>query len=357
MGISFIFDMTLYGNMYPELAHYVRRFLKILRFILVLVFICNLDFKKSFIKQLLLFICFISFCFISNHHIRNWVIFDIFFAPVFLSGLIDRQRLVNIVFFAVSGAVLSVIILHFLNLLPDPVFYRGEKIRYALGFLHPNLLGFSLLFCCILFILKKRGLDRYGIVFLITLSVFCYFIPNSNTSCFLILVLMIFAAASDYLKKRPLSSVQTRLLAIVSCSFVVLIVAFSYLIIYTEILKDYIVLFPGELWARFSLAKVALDNYDVTLFGTKIAVDSNFTVDFAYTFIPISYGIVGFAFFMIFFIYSIKKSVYIKSYELLAVFILMSIYGISETVIFTPLFMFVFLCTYSKDYFKAEISS
>lgn len=350
MAISFVFDMTLYGQMYPETAHFVRRILKVLRFVLILYFICSLNFKKSFGRKLLLFICFIALCFLSNRYIRNWNIFDIFFVPLFLSELINRQRLANTVFSTVIFSVLSVIVLHYLNLLPNSVFYRSpDKIRYALGFLHPNLLGFSLVFICIMFLLKNRRLDKIGVALFIALSCFCYFIPNSNSSCFIILLLIILGIISNYLKAMNLTGGQNRTLFVISSSFVLFTILSSYFIIYSEVFKDYIISLPGELWARFSLAKDALDKYEITLFGTPIEVTQNFTVDFAYTFIPICYGISGFVLFLTFFIYSIRKAVYKYSYELLAIFILMTIYGISETVIFTPLFMFVFLCAYAED--------
>ncbi len=357
--ISLVYDWTFYSRMYPETAHYVNRLSKVIRTLFVIYFLCHLDYKKNYIKGLLSVVCFVIFCFISNKYTKNWYVFDIFFVPLFLSSLFERDRLIKVLIISFIIAVLSIFILHFLELLPALTFDRDGKIRYALGFMHPNTLGFIVVFFCILYLIKNKGLDFTGYILLSLCALFCIFIPNSNTSSFLIIFLLLVSTVANYLNKIHLNIFQKKILFYLCCAFIFTVVVGSYLIACFGFGQEFIERMPGALWARFSMGKIALDNYSLTLLGQPIKIVGDYevqlsgqsgyyTVDCAYFNIPLSFGLICSLLYLGIFIYAIKKSIYNSSYELLAVFILMILYGVSEVVIFTPLFMFVFLFSFIR---------
>lgn len=344
-----IYDWTLYGKVYPEIAHFVNRLSKIIRVLWVIFFLCHLDYKKRYIKQLLLVVLFIALCFISNKFTKNWYIFDIFFVPFFLSSLIDRDRMVKALLISFFIAVSSIFILHFLELLPEISISRDGNVRYALGFIHPNTLGFIVLFVCILYILKNRILNTWGYIFFLLCSLFCFFVPNSYTSSFLIILLLVMTFFANFLKKANLNNIQKKIIFCSCIIFLFSVVLLTYLIAYFEFCKNFIESLPGALWARFWMGKAAMEQYGLSLFGQSIYIDNSFTVDCVYFYVPISFGFVCSFLYLIMLVYSIKKSISDSNYELLAIFILMILYGISEVVVFSPLFMFVFLCAFIKS--------
>jgi len=358
--ITLIYDWTLYSRMYPDLAHFVNRVSKVIRTLFVIYFICNLDYKKKFFNKLLLAVIFVVFCFISNKYTKNWYIFDIFFVPLFLSTLINRDRLVKLLLVTFFVAVSSILFLHFLDLLPLLTFDRAGKIRYALGFMHPNTLGFIVVFMCILYVIKNKVIDVTGYIILFLCALFCIIVPRSNTSSFLIILLMLFSTVANYLNKANLNNVQKSKLFYLCCAFVFTVIIVTYLIAYFEIGREFIEKLPGALWARFDMGKRALDNYGLSVLGQPIKIvcdyevqvlgqDGYYTVDCAYFYVPITFGVVCFCLYLAVFIYSIRNTIYNSHYEILSVLILMILYGISEVVIFTPLFMFVFLCSFIRE--------
>ena len=171
---------------------------------------------------------------------------------------------------------------------------------------------------------------------------------------------MLFSTVANYLNKANLNNVQKSKLFYLCCAFVFTVIIVTYLIAYFEIGREFIEKLPGALWARFDMGKRALDNYGLSVLGQPIKIvcdyevqvlgqDGYYTVDCAYFYVPITFGVVCFCLYLAVFIYSIRNTIYNSHYEILSVLILMILYGISEVVIFTPLFMFVFLCSFIRE--------
>lgn len=357
-----IYDFTFYWKIYPELAHFVSRFSKFIRFSLIIYFLCLWKTKKNY-KELFLFVFFIVFSFISNSYSKNWYFFDLFFVPLFLSIYICRRKIIDTIFYFSSASLVSVFILYSLQLLPSLSFNRGEVTRYALGFVHPNALGFVVLFICILFVLKKQIISAIDRAFILGAICFCIFVPNSNTSALLISLLFVFSSLSNYLFKGNNSEAQDNKLFLLVIFFFFSIIILTYVISYSETCVSFTQKYARTLSDRFSMGKSAMDYYGLSFWGQHIKTvldydvqvlgkNGYFTVDCAYFFIPITYGILCYLFYLMFMFFSIRSAIYKKHYEMIGIFILIALYGVSEVVIFCPLFMFVYLCSFSIHEFE-----
>lgn len=351
-----IYDFTFYWKIYPDLAHFVSRLSKFIRAFLIIYFLFYWNNIKDY-KKLFLFAVFIVFSFVSNSCTKNWYFFDIFFAPLFLSFYICRKKLLNTLFFFSCIALVSVFVFYSFDLLPSLSFNRDDFTRYALGYVHPNALGFVVLFICVLVVLKKQMLSIYDRVFLLVAVCFCVLVPNSNTAALLISLLFVFSFVSDYLLKQNNSERRASFLIRIVLFFIFSVIVLTYLISYSEACVSFIQSHAGTLSARFSMGKAAMDHYGLSLFGQHIntVLDYDvqvlgktdyFTVDCAYFYVPITYGTLCYLFYLLVLVFSIKSALNKKYYEMIGVFVLIALYGVSEVVIFSPLFMFVFLVAF-----------
>ena len=111
---------------------------------------------------------------------------------------------------------------------------------------------------------------------------------------------------------------------------------------------------PGSIWARFELGYIAYERYGLSLFGTPIesvfpdpekGITEYFTVDCAYFFILINYGVVTFASYIVFMLILFRKAVFTDNYKSVFILFLLVLYGVSETLIINSFLIPIFVCS------------
>lgn len=349
------FSYTQFYNEKFESFGLVTKFLYVLRYVSVIIFILNFLILKLERRQLYICIGFIAIDFILKKFTGKHVLFEICFLPLCLAQCVNRKKFCNVLLATLIVCFFLILFGHFLGYFTNEVFYRGDLIRETYGFCHPNTLGLVVLVISFVYVLKRDCFNFADAIILLSLSIFCYLFPRSITSAACILMLIVFSFISNYFMKMQLSIKSKNIIFFVSISFILTVIFFSYLFSLTGIGKETLINMPGSIWARFELGKIALERYDISFFGTPVeffhpdsekGITEYFVVDCLYIFMPLNYGLIVSLLFLAFFIYIIYKSIIAGEYKLLFIMLILVLYSVSEITVFDrimiPIFAFIF---------------
>ncbi len=214
-----------------------------------------------------------------------------------------------------------------------------QASRISLGFYHPNTLGGMLMIIGIeMMYVFRNSKNPVPYLFSILLLVFNWMICKSRTS----LGVLTFAILCFILLKLNVNLIKNKVSQFLARNSYVLFVLLSFTLVL--IYRSNSALGAQlDSWfsTRLSLADNYLNIYGINLFGNAIstfddvyvAVDGTlyYTVDMAFICNALSYGIVGFLFFSIFYNLSFRELYKEKKYFLILSTLLMLVYGMMET--------------------------
>lgn len=341
-----------------QLDYCVYKTLNFLRYVCIFLFLVYYFVWKPHKKFLWIFIVFIISDYLFKKLANTHLLFELFFIPLCLSQFVRREKLYKILFISALLSLSAILIMYLVEILQPDTFFRGEQIRYTLGFSHPNSLGFISFYIAVLLILCRENFGLTSIFVLFGLALFNFTIPRSVTSAVLILFLLFSMLLIKIDGIRRILDQKNTILCFMVIGFFITIIIATYVVAFTEVGKEFLVNLPGSIWARFQLGKVAFDRYGLSLFGTPIVnifpdPDNNifeyFVVDCAYFYFPINYGLVFFISFLFLFVITIYRSIKLKEYKFLIVLISMMIYGTSEILIAVPIMMPVYSYIFCKS--------
>lgn len=332
---------------------FFRRLLRYSRIALVcLYFYC--EYKNGFDKKRLLKSSFFIVIFLCSSYFSKswaWVLFDLLFIPVLFSNYVSFNKVVTVSFFCFSAGTLLTILFNYLNIIPDVPFSRHGSVRYPLGFSHPNNLGLFLMLISITSVFLCKKFSWYIYLLISILTVFCILVPKSYTPAYIMIMLLVgLPIVCKYERKGLSDSVKRNLFNVFIFAFVILVVSI-YLIAIFGIGENIIRSLPGALWARFSSGYRALSEYGISILGQQVTLSkalfetnhNALILDCSYFFMPIVLGVIPTLLYFYLLFVSVKHSIYSLNLRLFFVQCLALFYGISETMIFSPYFIFLFL--------------
>jgi len=352
------FNMSTIGFGFGDFYNGLEDIFIYLRVVLIILFLIAIfkDFRKDL---LVLFICFMSIFFFSYTTKENWMLFDLFFIPLFLKNYIHLKLFNNLYFYILIFITFLVVTLDYCNVLPHIIYNDSSRginnIRYNLGFAHPNTLGCMLFLISCLFVIRKNNLKIPDFLFLILIAIFCYVIPNSITAALSVFLLSIICFIFNVIRNRISYSFKKIIFYLYILMFFSSVTVVYY-VVFSETGKNIIESLPGSLWARFSLGLDAIDSYGFHLFGQPVqetgtiaflqgtATSKFFVIDSTFFYLPIVLGIIPTIVFILLYLLSVKKIIDKENWYLLSVFLVVLFYSISENYIVTRfLFMFLFV--------------
>lgn len=311
----------------------------LIRVIWILIYLFKIILFRVEKRELICFFLFISFSYISKRINQSYFLYDCFFVPMFLASFVDIKKIIYLFFSIFIIGTLSIIILDFLGFFPKLVSFRGSDIRYNLGFCHPNSLGLMIMVIAMTYVIAIKKLKIFSTIFLLLLSLFCYKIPNSFSSTFSILLLTVCTFLST---NRQVISFFEKIKKVhfVVIFLFILFLLIIYLVGYYANNINFKLLFTGEIGARFILGYKGFIDVGLSLFGKTVNVD--YPIDSVYYFLPIYWGILPtimyFGLYLFFVINAFSK----KDYKLFLIQCIVLLYGISEAIIVSPIFMFIY---------------
>lgn len=218
---------------------------------------------------------------------------------------------------------------------------RGNALRYALGFNHPNTLAFMLLLIAldILYLCRnKKPIIKivsyiFGFIMLFTI----YKLTVSRTSiiilAFSLFMFIMFNFKMDFLSIKPIK-------IFLSLSYFLLFI-FSYFLVHlyesgTAIGEKINNLFSTRLYLCSYYTKI----FGLTLFGQRVGQGGNtplkvgdvvyYTIDNAYVWGLLTFGIITSILLGILFFFAIKKTLENKNYHLFILILTTLAYGVTE---------------------------
>lgn len=238
-----------------------------------------------------------------------------------------------------------VIGLNIIGFLPDYTIYKWDKIRYSLGFAHPNQLGLrigQIVICH--FYLNKDNLRLRDYILAILLAIFTYIVPNSQTA--FIIIVLVSLLSYVYLLLRRIASDLIKIYSyfLVSISTIVNILS---IYLSTRPINNHIIESVNSILSyRFSMCYKVYSIYGITWFGNDIAVSllereakgllslGSLWLDNAYMSMLVRYGIVTYLIISVLYILSMIYMVKIKEYYILTLLFIYSVYGVMENYYF-----------------------
>lgn len=238
-------------------------------------------------------------------------------------------------------------------------FVRDGEFRYALGFIHPNTLGYFLLslYFEIIYLFHKK-INLLSFILLSVLMELILNIPKSRAAQ-LAIVLFIIISLIYYISKKVKiknnGNVKNYSFALRNLFLFLLIVSFVLTTLYSN--GNNIAIQLDDLFSsRLYLQSLYLDEYGISLFGNYInyfsIIDNYFaTLDNVYFRLIMNFGIIGFL--LVFWVFN--KTIYntIKNNEVLLtiIFITLLFYGMMEYSIIKPglnIFLIYFPCLFNS---------
>lgn len=312
--------------------------------------------------NLILCVIFLIAAYFLNKYTKTQLVYDLFFIPLFICQFLNKEKFYKYVLVSFCLFFVIELCLYFSGYVHDSdTFFRQNGMRrYALGFIHPNALGFYVMLFCLYSVMLKTSFKFYDYLIFLVLAYFCYKIPNSITSASLIFLLAVFVFLSNIFLRKNLSKKINYLLLILSLLSVALVLFFTYYITFTEAFKADLQSLPGSIWARFELSKKGYEIFGFSLLGKydefiamAVSIIQNYgpkamwlILDCTYFYLPIIHGLIVYAIFMFMLIWSFVRGIVDQKYLYALIMFVVVIYGVSETTIFRSVMMPLFAYTF-----------
>lgn len=240
--------------------------------------------------------------------------------------------------FIFSGlAFLFTLIMASINVYPNEVSFRGDNIRYSLGFLTSTLPESMVLFSFLtLFGLKGKKLNGLMILFYFLFGLLIFYLTRARTS-FLLLILSLllsllvkFKFANSFVGFVRRHKLLLIIFSLVPVIFLLMSVFLTYLL---SIGNGFAIYLNGILSTRLRLQLDAFQNYSFSLFGNIFETHLNDLyagVDNSYLFIYFNYGFIALIFVLYTYYKLVKLSLIRKNSCLFSILVVILIQGLTD---------------------------
>ena len=310
-------------------------------------FICLVMTKcdiHTFAKIVVIFI--ISFISYTKTHETVFII-ELLASIMFI--MIDTKDLFKLLFYERLILLLFIMLCSFTGVLPFNVvnIFKGGTtpatvVGYAFGYDHPNQFAGNVCFLIISYICyKNERIKVRNIISIFIASLFVYIFSKSRTllaiTAFIILMLFFLKSkiASDKLKKI-LDVIAPLILPAFATASMIFPLSMATA---TGRFREYLWAFNGLIGSRFTHSARVFSTYRVPLWGGINQFNelqnlySYSVVDSGYVNLLYDFGIVGFAIFIILYIFAIKKLLMKQEYVYVIATIAVFLWGFTENVL------------------------
>lgn len=332
---SVLRDTTLkydYADIYSFLLNFY--------WIPIWIAIVNILFFTDYtIGQLCIYIIFAVVYWVSYRNYANYRLYHSFL--ILLSARhIEWKNFIKKALILYGTLLLVVFFGYCFDLLKSvDIYYRGDEVRWTLGFVHPNLLGGYIMVFAMLWVTERyENFNFWDAIVVLALAAFTWKGPASRTSSLIMGILLFFAIISKKYGKWLLKNAITRL-AIIYIYPLCFLFIFCCSYLYDE-KNVFLVKLDAILSGRVRFGHLFLDKYYHTWFGQKIKQINNRTamltgksamyLDSSYMRLYVGVGIVGCLITLWIFTRIMRYAVENARWDIISGSIAMAIYGISE---------------------------
>jgi hypothetical protein len=253
---------------------------------------------------------------------------------------VEWKPFVKRTFFFYGAMLLFVFFAYGFGLLTSvDIYYRGDVVRWTLGFVHPNLLGGYLMVLAMLWVaVRYETFNFFDVLVVLLLAAFTWVGPASRTSAMimglLLLIVLLSKLCGRWLLRSPI--LRFALMYVFPICFLFI---FTCSYIYSDE-NPLLVKLDAALSGRVCYSHMFLDKYEHTWFGQKVKQVNNRTamltgkqamyLDSSYMRLYIGVGIVGCLVTLWIFTRIMRYAVENARWDIIAGAAAMAVYGISE---------------------------
>lgn len=360
VGTSLLRDTTIQYD-YKE----VYRFLKYFYWAAVIVAAVNIILLADYtIGQMILYTVIAVVFWISYKNNGNYRLFQGF--VIALSGRnVEWKKLTanSALFYGISMVIVYFLFCFGITHNMD-IYYRGDEIRWTMGFTHPNLLGGYMLVFALVWVAARYESFNLGDGILLALCAgFAWAIPHSRGSSMMIAFLLILTLCAKLIGRKALK-----------ITFVRVCLMYTYPACFTfGLFSSFFYKRNSSAWnkldvltsGRISAGYAFLKKYPRSVWGQKIEQISNYEtatngevglyLNSAYMRLYISVGIVGCLIVLWLFVRIMQYAILNEQYGMICGLVVLAVYGISElylTYIHWNIFMIVIAYLQASDWGK-----
>ncbi len=302
------------------------------------------DLKKWIIYSIIIIISFISYI-----HTKDGILIQLSLILI-CSINIDFDDIVKKDVYFKMFLFIFILLAYFLGAVNTAVFWRENKIRYALGFNQPNTLGYFLISWFFEYCYLQRNKIKWTSV--VTLSLFIYALLSlaESRTAELVLILFLILYSVYYLKnkKKKESKIINKYVAIIAF---ILFTILSFYVTYefangNSVAKQIDSFLSGRLYWQNTF----LNQYNINLLGNNI--DYFYTLDNAYIRTILNFGWIVWVTYAFVFNKIVSYAVKRKEYMIVIITLVLLVYGLMEWYVIRPvlnIFLIYFTLTLSGN--------
>lgn len=333
----FIIEFATYANGIIYLNKLYMPLVGISMVILFFLVINNLIKLKVSYKMWIIFFSMFVVCVISYFYTRDTFLLQAFFIIIAAIGN-DFIKILK------SDLIFKVFLFIFIYINGKLGYsymtesLRDGRIRYTLGFSHPNALGSFSLFWYLEYLYlinstKKRRILKILIPFFIVNYV-TNSLAYSRTSFYLVMIITIIYILNFVklnIKTKNVKKLRLPLWVLLVVNLLTILCTFSYINNSSMAVK-----LNETLSNRPKIQAMYYEKYGISILGNNIQKEIGASLDNAYFRLLINYGITGWLFFMFILYLNFYTGLNEKKYDYVIILVLLIIYGISEWYIIKP---------------------
>ncbi|WP_338658620.1 hypothetical protein [Paraclostridium sordellii] len=267
--------------------------------ILLILSMVNKKISKKNKKIIIMFLIIILIIIIKNSLINK---IPIIYSFIFVIALYKKnlKKIIKYLFFTYSTLLIIIFIFSNLNIISNIKFYRpdeSDKVRYALGMIHPNTFYIYYFVCISAYLYTQENITNLKRLIILLISYYIYNLTDSRTG-FTMIICLIFI---DYLLCKSYIINNKFFRVIIINLFSILTLISYFFTIFFNPMNPVFKFLDSVLSHRINLMKKFYDIYGINIWGNLvqyksiengIIVNEHMILDNTYMYLLIDMGII-----------------------------------------------------------------
>ena len=345
--------LIIFSEMFVNVK-FVKNYVEIINYIGIAILIIFMGMssikfnKKVFLVMILLFLMGVyTYYYYRDFTIMKFLILAYCIKNIEFDDLIKKDFYIKMAFFII------ILILSFLNLCEKTSFIREDKIRYTLGFIHPNTAGFYIMILTFEYLYINRSKISYKhLILLVIIILLTNIITNSRSSVIALTMMLVSLMFYKFIVNKVFNF---RIVRFIIKNMVLILTMISFIIV-----VGYANKFGWAIWINEKLSNRAfyilnvLNSYDITLVGNFLP-ESVIILDNQYILFLLNFGILFYFIYYALFYIKFKQLFNEKQYFLIIILSILLIYGLMEKTTFRASYNVFMLSLSSILFFKKGV--
>ncbi len=354
-SLDYLYSLDISNYSWGTYSFYLRLLSPLKYFLVIYIFI----FRKYTLKGWLLISCISVILFLSA---RRSSLYDVFYAFLFIVSSKKEyiKKAIKMAAVLLIAYIIITLLCAFSGIINNSLYYRGNgMVRYSLGFPHPNQVGFRIFIVVSSIIWLREGRLRiYDYAFILITILLTWYVINSRTSCFCIILITFVSLFSQKYRDSKYASKKNLLFILIAGGLLINLLLLFGTIFYNG--EGLLSIANKLLSQRLLYGHQAFEEFGTSLLGQQIYVTASermiaglgeeIIIDSAYINILMRSGIIVLILFLFGYETCLFRLVKENDYLTFMIMFILSVYGSIELMIYLPMWnIFLIFLTNTSD--------